>query len=218
MTDETQLPPRAAPAAAPKPAAEEAPAPAEGEAAPAEGEAPAGDVKRNEDGSITIADSDVAGSAQAELQRWVGPGVKPDSRYDSLLVSKFINCIMLDGKKSTAEKIVYTALEQIADKLRIDPLNVFEQAIENAKPKVEVRSKRVGGANYQVPVEVRAGRAQTLAIRWILEAVRGRKGRPMAEKLAQELIDCYNKTGATIQKRENTHRMAEANKAFAHFA
>jgi small subunit ribosomal protein S7 len=177
----------------------------------------AANVQVNEDGSITLAESGLAPKAPA-AQSWVGVELKPDGRYSSLIVSKFINCIMYDGKKTTAEKVVYAAMDQIADKLKADPLPVFEQALENAKPLVEVRSKRIGGANYQVPVEVNRKRQQTLAIRWILEAVRGRKGRPTAEKLAQELIDCYNKTGTTIQKRENTHRMAEANKAFSHFA
>jgi len=177
----------------------------------------AAQITVNEDGSITIAESGIAQAAPAATQ-WVGNDIKPDARYQSLLVSKFINCLMYDGKKSTSETLFYDAMEQIANKLKADPLPVFEQALANAKPLVEVRSKRIGGANYQVPIEVTKKRQQTLAIRWILEAVRGRKGRPMAEKLAQELTDCYNKTGATIQKRENTHRMAEANKAFAHFA
>jgi len=171
----------------------------------------------NEDGSITLAQSGVAVKGPAPML-WVGGNLKPDTRFGSLVVSKFINCLMYDGKKSTAEGVFYTAMDQIADKLKADPLPVFDQALENAKPLVEVRSKRIGGANYQVPVEVNKKRQQTLAIRWILEAVRGRKGRPMAEKLAQELVDCYNKSGTTIQKRENTHRMAEANKAFSHFA
>lgn len=175
------------------------------------------DVKRNEDGSITVAESGTE-SADDKPDRLVGPGIRPDARYDSVLVGKFVNCLMLDGKKSTSEKIFYDALEVIADKLKSDPLKVFEEAIDNSKPMVEVRSKRVGGANYQVPVKVSAKRQQTLAIRWILEAVRGRKGRPTYQKLAQELIDCYNKTGSTIQKRENVHRMADANKAFSHFA
>jgi small subunit ribosomal protein S7 len=174
------------------------------------------DVKRNEDGSITIADSDEA--PREKVERVVGLGVRPDSRYNSQLIGKFINCIMRDGKKSIAEKIVYSALEEIANKLKVDPVNVFEQAIDNAKPMVEVKSKRVGGANYQVPIEVSGKRQQTLAIRWILEAVRSRSGMPTHQKLAQEIMDCYNKTGGTIQKRENTHRMAEANKAFSHFA
>jgi small subunit ribosomal protein S7 len=177
-----------------------------------------GSIKRNDDGSITIGDSELAQIAVSKPQRWTGVNLRPDPRYNSKLVAKFINCLMYDGKKSTAEAVVYDAFTKIADKLRIDPLGVFEQALENAKPKVEVRSKRVGGANYQVPVEVKSNRQQTLAIRWILEAVRGRRGRPTAEKLAQELMDCYNKTGTTIQKREGVHRMAEANKAFSHFA
>ncbi len=177
----------------------------------------AADIQVNEDGSITLAQSGLTVKGPAPLQ-WVGPELKPDTRFGSLVVAKFINCLMYDGKKSTAEGVFYGAMEQIADKLKSDPLPVFDQALENAKPLVEVRSKRIGGANYQVPVEVNKKRQQTLAIRWILEAVRTRKGRPMAEKLAQELIDCYNKSGTTIQKRENTHRMAEANKAFSHFA
>ena len=170
----------------------------------------------NEDGSITLADGAVPKGPAP--QRWTGGGLKPDGRYNSLLVAKFVNGLMYDGKKSIAENIFYEAMKQIADKLKADPLPVFEQALENAKPMVEVRSKRIGGANYQVPQEVNRKRGQTLAFRWVLEAVRARKGRPTAEKLAQELIDCYNKTGTTIQKRENTHRMAEANKAFSHFA
>jgi small subunit ribosomal protein S7 len=173
-------------------------------------------VQVNEDGSITLADSTLTKGPAP--QRWTGRDLKPDGRYNSLLVAKFVNCLMYDGKKNTAEGIFNDAMKQIADKLKSDPLPVFEQALENAKPLVEVRSKRIGGANYQVPVEVNRKRQQTLAIRWILEAVRTRKGRPIAEKLAQELVDCYNKTGTTIQKRENTHRMAEANKAFSHFA
>ena len=182
----------------------------------AEGE-DAANLRRNEDGSITIGESGIE-SVKPAILRKVGPGVKPDARYQSLLVAKFINCLMHDGKKSTAEQLFYGALEQIAEKLKIDPLKVFDTALQNAKPMVEVRSKRVGGANYQVPVQVKAKRQQTLAIRWILEAVRTRKGRPTAEKLSQELIDCYNKTGATITKRDNTIKMAEANKAFSHFA
>lgn len=174
-------------------------------------------VQVNEDGSITIAQSGVAAKGPAAMQ-WVGSNLKPDTKYGSLVIAKFINCLMYDGKKSTAEAVFYGAMDLIADKLKTEALPVFEQAIENAKPLVEVRSKRIGGANYQVPVQVGGRRQQTLAVRWILEAVRGRKGRPTHEKLAQELIDCYNKTGTTIQKRENTHRMAEANKAFAHFA
>ena len=188
------------------------PADAEG----AEAAVPA-NVQVNEDGSITIAETGISAAAPA-VQRFVGRDLQPDARYGSLLVTKFINSLMYDGKKSVAEGVFYRAMDEVANKLKSDPLNVFDQAISNAKPLVEVRSKRIGGANYQVPVDVNRKRQQTLAIRWILEAVRGRKGRPTAEKLAQELMDCYNKTGATIQKRENTHRMAEANKAFSHFA
>ena len=175
------------------------------------------DLKRNADGSITIANSEDA-APREKVARLVGLGVKPDSRYQNQILGKFINCIMRDGKKSIAEKVVYNSLEEIANKLKVDPVNVFEQAINNAMPLVEVKSKRVGGANYQVPVEVSSKRQHTLAVRWILEAVRGRSGMPTHLKLAQEIIDCYNKTGSTIQKRENTHRMAEANKAFSHFA
>jgi len=187
------------------------------EAAPADAAA-AAPIQVNPDGSITIAESGTESVVGPAPTCWTGVGVKPDARYNSLLVSKFINCLMYQGKKSTAEVLFYDAMDQIANKLKQDPGPVFEQAISNAKPLVEVRSKRIGGANYQVPIEVNRKRQQTLAIRWILEAVRGRKGRPAAEKLAQELIDCYNKSGTTIQKRENTHRMAEANKAFSHFA
>jgi small subunit ribosomal protein S7 len=189
--------------------------------APAEGEEPTADapanVQVNEDGSITLAQTGEP-AKPPPAQRWTGVSLKPDGRYGSLLVAKFVNCLMYDGKKSLAEALFYDAMAQIADKTKADPLPIFQQAIENAKPLVEVRSKRIGGANYQVPVQVNQKRQQTLAIRWILEAVRTRKGRPTAEKLAQELVDCYNKTGTTIQKRENTHRMAEANKAFSHFA
>ena len=181
-----------------------------------DGQDPA-NVQLNEDGSITLGQSGVAPKGPAPLC-YTGPGLKPDSKYGDLVCAKFINCLMYDGKKSTAEAVFYGALETIAEKTKSDALPVFHQALENAKPLVEVRSKRIGGANYQVPVQVNGKRQQTLAVRWILEAVRGRKGRPTGEKLAQELIDCYNKTGTTIQKRENTHRMAEANKAFSHFA
>ena len=183
-----------------------------------EAAAPVEPVQVNEDGSITVGESEESRAPRKPSFRYTGSGLKPDARYNSLQISKFINCLMWDGKKSIAENIFYSSLELIADKMKIDPQKVFEQALDNAKPLVEVKSKRVGGANYQVPVQVRSQRQQTLAVRWILASVRGRKGRPTAEKLAQELIDCYNKTGNTIQKREATHRMAEANKAFSHFA
>lgn len=148
-----------------------------------------------------------------------GPGVKPDARYSSLLVAKFINCMMLDGKKSISEKVFYLAMDLIAKKQPGDePLKVFETAINNVKPMVEVKSRRVGGANYQVPIQVDPARQQSLAIRWILEAARNKKGRPMHERLANEFMDAFKREGAAMNVRENTHRMAEANKAFAHFA
>ena len=134
-------------------------------------------------------------------------------------MAKFINCIMLQGKKSIAEQICYGALDRISDKLKdkAEPLEVFQQAIENLKPLVEVKSRRVGGANYQVPLEVRPERRQALAFRWLIEASRKRGERTMTDRLANELIDAYNKTGTAIKKREDVHRMAEANKAFAHY-
>ncbi len=144
--------------------------------------------------------------------------LQPDARYNSVLVSKFVNCLMWDGKKSTAEGVFYRAMDHIEQKLSREPLEVFKQALENIKPLIEVRSKRVGGATYQVPIEVTPKRQQSLAIRWILEAARSKKGRPMHLRLASELIDAFNKEGAAYTTRENVHRMAEANKAFAHFA
>ena len=145
--------------------------------------------------------------------------LKPDPRHNSKLASKFINCLMWQGKKATAMRIFYGALDQI--KLRIpeaDPIDVFTQAVEHVKPTVEVRSKRVGGATYQVPMQVNRTRQQSLALRWIIGAARSKKGRPMHVKLADELIAAYNRDGAAITRRENVHRMADANKAFAHFA
>ncbi len=148
-----------------------------------------------------------------------GPGVKPDARYDSELVSKFINCLMHGGKKSVSERIFYRALDSIARRIAdVNPLEVFETAVNNVKPLVEVKSRRVGGATYQVPIKVSQDRRLTLAIRWILTAARSRKGRPMDVRLAGELMDGYRKEGVAMTQRENTHRMAEANKAFAHFA
>ena len=145
--------------------------------------------------------------------------LKPDPIYHDLDVAKFISCIMLDGKRTTAEKIFYGSLEIIRTRVsEREPIEVFKQAVENVKPMVEVRSKRVGGANYQVPVEVNTKRRRTLAFRWILEATRGRKGRPMRVSLADELMAAYNSEGGAILKRENAHKQAEANKAFAHFA
>jgi small subunit ribosomal protein S7 len=145
--------------------------------------------------------------------------LKPDPRFNSKLVSKFINCIMWGGKKATAQKIVYEAFDIISKKIAdVPPLEVFDAALNNVKPFVEVRSKRVGGANYQVPMQVNKRRQQSLAIRWILEACRGESGRPMAVRLADELVAAYKKEGKAINTREQTHRMADANKAFAHFA
>jgi small subunit ribosomal protein S7 len=146
--------------------------------------------------------------------------LKPDPRYKSMLLSKFINTLMLDGKKSVTQGVVYDALEMIRDKMgeKTDPAEVFRQAIENIKPKVEVRSRRVGGATYQVPVEVTRKRQQALAFRWLRIAARARKGMPMARRLAEELMAAYRHEGAAIKTREDTHKMAEANKAFAHLA
>ena len=140
-----------------------------------------------------------------------------DSRYKSLILSKFINIIMYDGKKSTAEKIIYTTFDQIKNKTKEDPIKVFNDAINNIRPNLEVRSRRVGGATYQVPVEVNINRSQTLALRWLLDASRKRKNKTMAEKLFNELMDAYQRKGAAMKKREDTHKMAESNKAFAHY-
>jgi small subunit ribosomal protein S7 len=146
--------------------------------------------------------------------------LKPDPRYNSKLVSKFINSLMWDGKKTVAQGIFYDAMDEVVKKLKdVPPLEVFEGAINNVKPYVEVRSKRVGGANYQVPMQVNKRRQQSLAFRWIIAAIRDeRGGRPTSERLADELMAAFKKEGKAIQTRENTHRMAEANKAFAHFA
>ncbi len=143
----------------------------------------------------------------------------PDPRYNSKLVSKFINSFMLDGKKSVASRVFYDAMDIIAKRMKdAPPIEVFEKAVQNVKPMIQVRSKRVGGANYQVPMQVSGKRQLSLAIRWIRDAVRGGKGRPTAERLANELMSAYKGEGAAMQTRENIHRMAEANKAFAHFA
>ena len=145
--------------------------------------------------------------------------LKPDPRYNSLLASKFINCLMHDGKKSVAQGVFYDALDVISKKVHEhSPIEVFTQAVENVKPHIEVRSKRVGGAAYQVPMQVSKGRQQSLAFRWILMAVREKKGRATHQKLADELLAAFKKEGAAITRRENVHRMADANKAFAHFA
>ena len=145
--------------------------------------------------------------------------LKPDAVYNSKLAAKFINCLMWDGKKSIAQKVFYDAMKLISKKVKdSEPIEVFETAVNNVKPMLEVRSKRVGGASYQVPMQVRPKRQQSLAFRWILAAARGKKGRPMSIRLANELMDAYKKEGTAMTTRENVHRMAEANKAFAHFA
>ena len=142
-----------------------------------------------------------------------------DPRHGSVLAGKFINCMMWSGKKSTAQRVFYDALDVIGEKIKdVEPIQVFTQALENVKPNIEVRSKRVGGASYQVPMQVNRNRQQSLAIRWILGSCREKKGQPMAQKLANELVAAYNREGPAMTKRENVHRMAEANKAFAHFA
>ena len=144
--------------------------------------------------------------------------LKPDPIYGSLLAGKFINCIMLNGKRSVAQGVFYDALEIIRERVPgEEPIDVFTQAVENVKPAIEVRSKRVGGAAYQVPMQVGRTRQQSLSFRWILAAVRDKKGRPTAQKLADELVAAYNREGTAMTKRENVHRMADANKAFAHF-
>ena len=145
--------------------------------------------------------------------------LKPDPRYGNKLISKFINCLMLAGKKATAQKVFYKAMDIVAEKIKdVPPDEVFEKAIENIKPKVEVRSKRVGGANYQVPRQVNRKRQLSLAIRWMLQAIRAGKGSPIAVRLAGEVVSAYNREGTAMSTRENVHRMADANKAFAHFA
>ena len=145
--------------------------------------------------------------------------LQPDSRYKSKLVSKFINCFMWDGKKAVAQKFFYDAMDIIAKRISdAEPLEVFEKAVENVKPMIEVRSKRVGGQNYQVPMQVSSKRQLSLAIRWIRQACRAVKGQPISKSLANELMDAYKGEGTAMNTRQNIHRMAEANKAFAHFA
>ena len=143
--------------------------------------------------------------------------VSPDAKHNSVWLQMFINKLMRDGKKSTAERVMYDTLDIIEQRARRNPVEVFEQAIRNAKPILEVRPRRVGGATYQIPLEVRPERQMALAIRWLLTAARARTGRPMAERLAAELMDAASGQGVTIKRRDDTHRMAEANKAFAHY-
>jgi small subunit ribosomal protein S7 len=158
--------------------------------------------------------------ALPEHPRVTGRGLRPDIRFEDLLVSKFINCMMNKGEKATSRRVFYSAMDEVAKKsgANANPLEIFKAALANVQPMIEVKSRRVGGATWQVPVEVSKKRAMSLAIRWILEAARSKKGRPMAERLAGELLDAYKKEGAAMTKRENTHKMAEANKPFAHFA
>ena len=141
----------------------------------------------------------------------------PDPKYGSLVLAKFINFVMYDGKKSTSEKIIYNALDKIKDKTKEDPIKIFNEAISKIRPNLEVRSRRVGGATYQVPQEVKTKRSQTLALRWLLEASRKRKNKTMSDKLFNELMDDSQNKGSAIKKREDTHKMAESNKAFAHY-
>ena len=142
--------------------------------------------------------------------------VLPDPKYNSILVSKFVNTVMLMGKKTKAEKIVYGAFDILKENLKKDPLEIFETALDNARPLLELKPRRIGGATYQVPIEVNKSRGTEIVFRWIRDYARNRKGKPMREKLAMELSDAYKKEGSAIKKREETHKMAEANKAFAH--
>ena len=143
--------------------------------------------------------------------------VMPDTRYNSTVISKFVGRMMLDGKKSVSMRIVYEALDTLKQKTEKDPLEVFLKALDNVKPLVEVKSRRVGGATYQVPIEIRESRREALAMRWVINAARTKSGHGMGERLASELLDAYNNTGTAYRKKEDTHKMAEANKAFAHF-
>jgi small subunit ribosomal protein S7 len=143
--------------------------------------------------------------------------ITPDAKYHSTDLARFIHKVMLDGKKSKAEHIVYEALDLVEKELKKNPMDVFEQVLKNVTPAVEVKPRRVGGATYQVPIDIRGERRLTLAMRWLLASARARKGKPMAERLAAEFMDAFRGQGATIKKREDTHRMAEANKAFVHY-
>ena len=143
--------------------------------------------------------------------------ILPDPKYKNILVAKMVNIVMERGKKSTAENILYEAFDTLKEKTGKDPLEVFKQALDNARPLLETKSRRVGGATYQVPVSVRPDRGNTLAMRWIRDFARSKKGSPMTQKLANEIIDAYQKTGPAIKKREDTHKMAESNRAFAHY-
>lgn len=145
--------------------------------------------------------------------------IQPDRQYNNVMVQRLINRVMLNGKKQLAEKLVYGGMQKAADKLKVqNPIEVFEQAIKNVQPHMETRSRRVGGANYQIPFEVKGQRQNHLTMMWFVAAARGRKGMSMEDRLALELVDAYNNTGTAVKKKEDTHKMAEANRAFAHFA
>ncbi|MFA6271826.1 MAG: 30S ribosomal protein S7 [Patescibacteria group bacterium] len=144
--------------------------------------------------------------------------IEPDLKYNSVVIGKFINLVMTRGKKSVAERVLYDCFDIIAEKTKKDPLEVFNLAMKNVSPVVEVKSRRIGGANYQIPIEVKGDRRQALAMRWIIGAAQSRKGKPMREKLAQELMEASENQGTAIKKKEDVHRMADANRAFAHFA
>ncbi len=144
--------------------------------------------------------------------------IDPDPVYKSEVLAKFVNKVMLSGKRSTAQRIIYNALEKFAKRVKVeDPLEAFEQALENAKPSLEVKSRRIGGATYQVPIEIPSNRRISMAMKWIINYARAKAGRSMEDGLASELVDCFNNQGSTIKKKDDTHRMAEANKAFAHY-
>ncbi|PIP74168.1 MAG: 30S ribosomal protein S7 [Nitrospinae bacterium CG22_combo_CG10-13_8_21_14_all_47_10] len=143
--------------------------------------------------------------------------ITPDPKFNDLLVARFINCILRKGEKGKAESILYKALDAVAEKSKEEPLRVFRKAVENAAPLLEVRSRRVGGATYQVPVEVKEGRRQALSIRWMIQNAKSRSGRSMSEKLTGEILDAFGNSGGAVKKKEEVHRMAEANKAFAHY-
>jgi small subunit ribosomal protein S7 len=164
--------------------------------------------------ALILQENDIMGKRTASAET-----LKPDPRHHSKLASKFINCLMWQGKKATAQRIFYHALDQIKQRMPdVEPIDVFTQAVEHVKPTVEVRSKRVGGATYQVPMQVNRNRQQSLSIRWIIEAARKKVGRPMSQRLAEEFMAAYRREGEAITKRENTIKMADSNKAFAHFA
>lgn len=153
----------------------------------------------------------------ARRHRAVKRDLIPDPKFESTEVSRFVNQLMKSGKKSTAQRIIYHALDQIEEKVGGSALEVFEKAVENARPQLEVKSRRVGGATYQVPIEVSTARGRALSMRWIIQYANARRGVPMARALATEIVDAYNNTGATIKKRDDTHKMAQANRAFAHY-